>query len=255
MAENHYQVAIITGASSGIGRAVALELAKTGCAVGLTARRLEPMQELVEEITAANGKAYAVSCDVSDRENVHRAFKEITDKLGPADLLVANAGLLMPTSGARLNAESVEEIFRINFLGVIYSIEAVIRQMVKARKGHIVGISSMSGYIQMPRHSAYSASKAALNSQLTGLRHDLKGKGVQVSTICPGYIKTPMTEDLPFHLPFLIDQDKAVRLIMKAIMEKRRVYNFPRRLYMFTQLMNLLPVRLQDRIIAKYVPK
>src|SRR5262245_16970444 len=188
------QVAVITGASSGIGWALAKVLAKEGCKVGLVARSKDKLDVLAAEIRQAGGTAAVADADVSDRARTVAAVHEVRDQLGPVDLLIANAGVGAPTLLDPLNIDAVEKMFRVNVLGVIYSIEAVLPEMLKRRSGHLAAVSSLGAYKGLPGESAYCASKAAVNTYMEGLRIQLRDKGVAVTTICPGFVKTPMTE-------------------------------------------------------------
>src|SRR5579875_3524195 len=165
---------IITGASSGIGRATALALARRGHRVGLVARRGELLDSLAGEIRSRGGTAHAATADVADRTALRAAFEEIARDLGPIDVLVANAGYGVATRLDPMNIEQIEQTFRVNVLGVIYAIEAVLPSMLARRSGRIVAVSSLAAYKGLPGESAYCASKAAVNAFLEGMRIELR---------------------------------------------------------------------------------
>lgn len=221
------QVTIITGASSGIGWSLARELARQGARVGVTARREPQLKDLVEEIRKAGGTAEYVVGDIADRAAVNAAVAELTRRLGPVDLMVANAGLGMPTKVDPMNVEGLEQMFRVNVFGVIYSLEAVLPQMIARKKGHVAAVSSMAAYKGLPGESGYCSTKAAVNNFMEGLRMQLYDRGIAVTTICPGFVTTPMTEKNNFHMPWLMSADKAARLIAKALARKKKVFGFP----------------------------
>jgi short-subunit dehydrogenase len=220
-------VAVITGTSSGIGRALARALAASGCRVGLIARREALLAELEAEILAGGGMASSASADVTDRPALRLAFEKIERELGPADLVVANAGVGVPTTIDPMNVDAIEEMIRVNLLGLVYTIEMSLPSMLGRGAGHIVAISSLSAYKGMPGESAYCASKAAVNTFMEGFRVQLRGRGVDVSTICPGFVKTPMTALDDYPMPFAMEPEEAARRILRAIERRARVASFP----------------------------
>jgi short-subunit dehydrogenase len=249
------QVAIITGASSGIGWALAKELARQGCRVGLLARRQEQLNKLAEEITEAGGTAAVHPADVADRDDTLRTVAALRDQLGPVDLLIANAGVGAPTLLEPFNVSDVEKMFRVNLLGVIYSIEAVLPEMLRRGRGHLAAVSSQAAYKGLPGESAYCASKAAVSTYLEGLRIQLRGNGIAVTTICPGFIKTPMTEVNNFKMPWLMEADEAARRIVRALRRRRKVFNFPWQMTLLMKLTRWLPDWILARGMRKYNEK
>jgi short-subunit dehydrogenase len=205
------QVALVTGASSGIGSALARELARQGCKVGLIARRQAELSQLADEIQRAGGTAAFAPADVGVRDQIHQAIAELRGRLGPTDLLIANAGVGVPTMLDPVNIGAVERMFQVNVLGVVYALEAVLPEMLRRRTGHLAAVSSLGAYRGMPGESAYCASKAAVNTYLEGLRIHLRSRGIAVTTICPGFIRTPMTAPNKFPMPWLMDPDDAAR--------------------------------------------
>jgi short-subunit dehydrogenase len=234
-------VAVVTGASSGIGWAVAKELARERCKIGLIARRREPLEKLAAEIVAAGGTAAVAVADVAERDATLAAFTELTSRLGPVDLLVANAGVGAPTLLDPPNVSDVERMFRVNVLGVIYSLEAVLPAMLQRRRGHVAAVSSLAAYKGLPGESGYSASKAAISNYMEGLRIQLRDKGIAVTTICPGFVKTPMTDVNNFKMPWLLQADDAARRIVRALKRKQKVLNFPWQLSLLMKLTAWLP--------------
>jgi short-subunit dehydrogenase len=241
------QVAVVTGASSGIGWALARELAAGGCRVGLVARRKEQLDRLAADIRQAGGTAAAAAADVADREQTLAAIHGLESQLGPVDLLIANAGVGAPTLLDPFNAADVEKMIRVNLLGVIYSIEAVLPGMLRRGRGHLAAVSSLGAYKGLPGESAYCASKAAVNTYLEGLRIQLRDRGIAVTTVCPGFIRTPMTDVNQFKMPWLMDADWAARKIVRALARRRKVYNFPWQTTLLMKLTRWLP----DWVLAR----
>lgn len=248
------RVALITGASSGIGQALARQLAAAGCRVGLLARRGSLLQALAEEISVAGGTAAWISADVSQREQVLASARDLAGKLGPIDLLIANAGMGSPTRLTPFNTEEQEQVIRVNFLGVIYAIEAVLPGMLERGRGHLAAVSSLAAYKGLPGEAAYCASKAALHSYLEALRIQLRGKGVTVTTLCPGFVATPMTADHPFKMPWLLSADEAARRILLALKRRQKVVDFPWQLALLMKLARWVPDWIVARIVASRKP-
>jgi short-subunit dehydrogenase len=241
------QVAVITGASSGIGWELAKTLAREKCKVGLVARRQEKLESLANEIRQTGGTAALASADVGDRGKTLSAIRHVSAQLGPVDLLIANAGVGMPTLLNPSNVPDIEEMFRVNVLGVVYAIEAVLPDMLERRRGHLAAVSSLAAYKGLPGESGYSASKAAVNVYMEGLRIHLRGRGIVVTTICPGFVRTPMTAVNQFHMPWLLEADEAARRVVRALRRRRKLYNFPWQMNLLMKLTRWLP----DWIIAR----
>jgi short-subunit dehydrogenase len=249
------QVAIITGASSGIGRELAKVLAGQGARVGLVARRREQLAELAGEIEKAGGAAASAAADVADRRATLAAIHELAGKLGPVDLLVANAGIGAPTFCDPMNIDAIEKMIQVNVLGVVYSIEAVLPEMLKRKRGHIAAVSSMAAYKGLPGESAYCASKAAVNGYMEGLRIQLRDYQIAVTTICPGFVRTPMTDVMTNPMPFLLDADDAARRIARALARRKKVFNFPWQMTLLMKLTAWLPDWVLARAMHTYHEK
>lgn len=246
-----YRVAAITGASRGIGRAVALEVARRGTKVALLATREDLLRELASEIARGGGAALPFRCDVRSREDVRGAIAAAERQLGPVDLLVAGAGIGRPVPAGAFDAAEAEDIYRVNVLGVLYAVEAVLPGMLAARAGRIVGISSLASFRGFGDSSTYCASKAALNLQLEGLRVELAPRGIGVTTILPGFVRTDMTARNGFRMPFLIGPERAARSIVRAIERRKRVAAFPWPAAAFVWIAKRTPNALFDRILAR----
>jgi short-subunit dehydrogenase len=246
------QVAVITGASSGIGWALARELAAQRCRVGLVARRQERLEMLAREIRAAGGTCGLAVADVAERQPTLDAIRGLGKELGPIDLLIANAGVGAPTLLNPLNIEQIERMFRVNLLGVVYSIEAALPEMLQRRQGHLAAVSSLAAYKGLPGEAAYCASKAGVNMYLEGLRVQLRPHNIAVTTICPGFVKTPMTEPFDFKMPFVMDADRAARKIVKALARRRKVYDFPWQTALLMKMTRWLPDWIMARGMKSY---
>jgi short-subunit dehydrogenase len=246
------KVAVITGASSGIGWALAKTLAAQGCRLGLVARRLDKLEALAAEIRQAGGTCAVAAGDVVERVALLEAIRSVGKQLGPIDLLVANAGVGAPTHLNPLNIEQIERMIQVNLLGVIYSIEAVLPEMLERRQGHLAAVSSLAAYKGLPAESAYCASKAAVNTYMEGLRIQLRPRNIAVTTICQGFVKTPMTDPFEFKMPFVMDAEKAARKMVGALARRRKVYNFPWQMSLMMKVTRWLPDWIMVRSMKTY---
>jgi short-subunit dehydrogenase len=244
------KVVLITGASSGIGRALGIELARRGAAVGLLARRRELLDEIVDQITEAGGRAMALPADVIHADQVRAAACELRRKFGYIDLLVANAGVGGTTYAVDLCEKEVAQVIHVNVLGTVNSVTAVIPHMIQRGSGQLVAISSLAAYRGLPKSAAYCASKAGVSALFESLRIDLLNTGVDVTIIHPGFIKTPLTAGR-MRMPYLMELDDAVRKMIWAIEKRKKSYSFPWQLASIVRACMLLPIPLYDWIAAR----
>ena len=242
---------LITGASSGIGRGLAIEFSRRGAAVGLLARRAEELNVIVKEIATAGGRAIALPADVTDVDAVSKAAAELRTEFGPIDVLIANAGIGGSKAAAQLTAADVTKVINVNVIGVVNSTTAVIPEMVARREGQLVVISSLAAYRGLPKSAAYCASKAAVSAFAESLRVDLRGSGIDVTIIHPGFIKTALTAGREAQMPWLLELDDAVKKIVKAIESRKKSYAFPWQLATIVRACMLLPIPLYDQVIAR----
>jgi short-subunit dehydrogenase len=245
-----YRMAIITGASSGIGAELTRQLAARGVAVGLTARRADRLGSLAGAIRAAGGTAAVAAADAADREATRAAITRLGESLGPIDLLIANAGVGEECTAERFSAEALERMVRVNLLGAAYAIEAVLPGMLARGRGHLVGISSLAAYRGLPGSAGYGATKAGLSALLEGLRVELRGRGIAVTTVHPGFVRTPMTEGNGRPQPFLMEPEAASARILRGIAARRAEVNFPWPMAALLGAVRLLPNWSYDRLAA-----
>jgi len=186
----------ITGASSGLGRGLALHYATAGATVGMCARRGEVLAELAGEITARGARPIVLAGDVSDTAAMAKNAVEFVDRAGGVDLVIANAGMGIPNLIPSGQAEPIARLMRVNVIGVTNTLVPFVPIMLLQRGGTLVATSSVAGHRAMPGRAAYGASKAAVISFMDALRMDLHGSGVHAMTLCPGFVHTPMTATL-----------------------------------------------------------
>lgn len=241
----------ITGASTGIGQALARHYAAQGATLGLVARRESLLQALAGSLP---GEHACYALDVRDAEALQAAAQDFMQRFGTPDIVIANAGVSRGTLTEHAeDAEAFKTIMDINVLGLLYTFQPFVPAMVQAGHGRLVGIASVAGIRGLPGAGAYSASKAAAISYLESLRVEMLQHGIAVTTIAPGYIRTPMTDVNHYRMPFLIEADVAAEKFARAIAQKRRFVVIPWQMGVVARLMRLMPAWLWDRL-AKNAP-
>jgi len=239
----------LTGASSGIGAALAHEYARAGAQLGLFARRAEALSALAASLAPATPAIYAG--DVRDEAALSRAAADFMQRYGAADIVIANAGISRGTLTEHVEDNATfRAILDTNVVGMLHSFQPFLPAMRAARAGKLVGIASVAGFRGLPGAGAYCASKAAAIRYLESLRVELVGSGVKVITVCPGYVATPMTEKNPYRMPFLLPVDEAARLIVRAIGRGRRFNVLPWQMGWVGRLLSIVPRPLYDRALA-----
>ncbi|MDJ0852454.1 MAG: SDR family NAD(P)-dependent oxidoreductase [Myxococcota bacterium] len=224
----------LTGASSGIGRALALRMGRDGARVALVARREKELLALAEEIRAAGGEALALPCDVAEREACEEACARAEAWLGGVDLLVNNAGYGRHRRLADHDVADIERLMRVNYLGAVYCIKALLPGMLERRRGWIVFMASVAGKIASPDESAYAASKFALVGLASALSLEVEDAGVHVLTVCPGVIRTPFFDDEalsrmpPVALGQMVEPETLVEAVVRALARGRHEVTHPR---------------------------
>jgi short-subunit dehydrogenase len=251
------QVVIVTGAASGIGRELCRLFADRRAKIGLVDREKSKLKSFADELCQAGVPCAAVVADVCQREQVQNAVHQIIAALGPVDILIPCAGICRASTVDDLKMSEVEEIVRTNFLGMVYMIEAVLPSMLKRKRGHIAGISSMAGLRGIPFEPAYSASKAAVAAYLESLRSELRRRGIIVTTVFPGYVQTALLDEINGMMGADMSAGKAFTSnaaadrIMKGIERRRSYVYFPARLGLSVRLSRLMPPRMYDRVMVR----
>lgn len=242
----------LTGASSGIGEALAVALAKKGAILGLVARREELLNHLAAKCEAVGGTARAFSCDVGDSPALHAAADGFRDEFGHVDIMIANAGIGGNNKETRdYDPAAVKSLIDVNLLGAINAIHAVVPAMLKRGTGHLVGVSSLAGFRGLPKSAAYSASKAAMIAFFESVRLDVAPKGIDVTIIQPGFIRTPLTAARANTMPFLMELDDAIPHFVRAIEKKKSFAAFPWQLATIVRAGKLMPSWIYDRLAGR----
>jgi NAD(P)-dependent dehydrogenase (short-subunit alcohol dehydrogenase family) len=239
---------VISGASSGIGLALARHYLERGAAIAALARRSELLQALAAEFP---GQVFCYALDVRDAPAVQHAASDFITRAGVPDIVIANAGVSAGTlTEYAEDLDAFRQIMDINVLGMAQTFQPFIAPMRAARQGTLVGIASVAGFRGLPGAGAYSASKAAAISYLESLRVELRGSGVKVVTICPGYIETPMTAINPYPMPFLLEANEAAERMARAIERQAAFAVIPWQMGLVGWLLRRLPNWLYDRLFA-----
>lgn len=246
------KVIFLTGASSGIGEALALALATRGAIVGLVARRREMLDDLADRCRAAGGQARSFALDVTDEVAVYDAADEMRSEFGHIDVLIANAGIGGNDDETRsYKPIAVKKVIDTNLMGAVNAVHAVVPKMVERGYGQVVAISSLAGFRGLPKSAAYSASKAGMTAFFESVRLDLRHTGVDVTIIQPGFIRTPLTSGRANKMPFLMELDDAIPNFIRAIEKKKKFAAFPWQLATIVRAGKLMPAWLYDRIAGR----
>lgn len=244
---------LITGASSGLGAALALDYAASGIFLSLHGRNEERLSQVAEQARLRGAEVSTHTGDVTDAKDI-TTWIETRDATQPLDLLIANAGISAGTGRKGESLDQVNTIFAANVTGVFNSIHPVLPLMTRRKKGQIAIISSLASFRGFPGAPAYCASKAAVRVYGEGLRAEMMRHNVEVNVVCPGFIKTPMTDVNPFPMPFLMSTERAAKIIRKGLASNRARIAFPWPLYAFVRMLTALPQPLMD-FIAAQTPK
>ncbi len=241
----------VTGASAGIGRAVSVELVRRGARVIASARNDGALAGLARE--CGDDRVIALPLDVTDRQANQRAVDEIRRRWGTLDIAFLNAGTCEYVDVATFDCAPFERTMRTNFLSMVYGIEAVLPLLRQSPSAQLVGMSSTVAYGGLPRSEAYGASKAAIKHLFESLQADLFPEGISVSVVCPGFVRTALTDRNDFPMPFRIEAEEAARRIVDGIERRQPEIHFPKRFSLPFKLLTLLPSRLYMRLLSTMV--
>lgn len=240
----------VTGAGSGIGRALSLRLARDGWKVAVSARTASDLAALADQ---APDSIHPFTLDVTDAAATRDTVARIEEQLGPVDLAVLNAGAYVRDSAASFDVEAFQAIVDVNLMGAVHCLAAVMPKMLARQDGHIAVVSSVAGYVGLPGAAAYGASKAALINMCEALHPELDAANVRLSLINPGFVDTPLTQKNDFPMPFLISTDKAVEYIMAGLGSRHFETAFPWKMVLSLRLLSMLPDRLRLKMTRRMV--
>jgi short-subunit dehydrogenase len=244
-------LAWITGASTGIGRALALEMARDGWTLALTARSADKLETLAAEIAAFGGKAVVAPCDMTDAAAVAAIVDTLEAAHGPIALAVMNAGAYWPSDGKALDLVNFRKTYDINYFGVIHGLIPAVERFKARGRGHVVIVGSVSGYMGLPLAAAYGSSKAALINLAESLAHDFTKLNIGIQIVSPGFIDTPATQQNEFTMPALMPVEKAARRMADGMKTSAFEITFPRRFTWMLKAVKRLPFGLRHWIIGR----
>jgi short-subunit dehydrogenase len=239
---------LITGASSGIGEALAIEYGSRGAHVALVARREAELAVVAEKVMSRGGRATVIPCDVANDQAIFDAVRRGDQELGGLDMVIANAGVGSSGHASTLKWQDTARLIDVNIKGAFATLSAAIPIFLAQQRGQLVGVSSLAGKRGLPTSGAYSASKAALSTFLETLRVDLRAAGIMVTDVQPGFVATPINKSGNQGKPFLWTADKAARVIATRLERAPAVLSFPWPLALTTSMLRYLPAWLYDQI-------
>lgn len=243
-----WKTAWVTGASTGIGREVARQLAAAGVKVAASARSRD-------KLAALGAGILAVPLDVTDAEACRVAAERVERELGPIDLVVFGAGTYAPVAIDQIDPQLFAHTMNTNYMGVVNCLSAVAPRMTARGQGHISWIASVAGFMGLPKAAAYGPTKAALINLAECLEPEMKLKNVTVSVINPGFVATPLTAQNDFEMPFLMQPDEAARRTIEGLAAGRFEIVYPRRFVLILRTLRALPYSIFFRLITRFVLK
>lgn len=239
----------LTGASSGLGEALARLYARQGAALGLFTRRESELARIAASLAPATVLTYAG--DVREPDDLARAAADFQARFGCPDVVIANAGISRGTlTDEPEDLPAFRAVFETNVLGMVHTFAPFVREMRAGGAGILAGIASVAGFRGLPGSGAYCGSKSAAITYLESLRIELRGSGVAVVTVCPGFIATPLTARNPYRMPFLLTPDAAAAQTARAIARRSRFHVLPWQMALFGRVLRCLPRPLFDRAVA-----
>lgn len=246
---------LVTGASSGLGAALAEHLGGYGGKIALVARRDSHLHQVADRVRRQGGHPLPIVSDVADRQAVIEAHERIVAEQGPVDVAFLNAGTSFLMSLPRFDAQRIQRLFEVNVFGVANWMEVLLPEMISRRQGTLAVTSSLGAARSFPGLQAYSASKVAVSALLDGYRAEAACYGIQITLVEPGFIRTPLTEDNPISMPFMMDAAEAARIIAEGVAEEKRLIRFPWQVAAMMQIFRHLPDGLYDKFGASQVEK
>lgn len=245
----------MTGVSTGIGRATALELAEQKNRLILTARNREKLESLAREIEQAGSEALVLAGDVTDRERVFEIHREATEKFGPIDVLFTCQGAYDPFDVTKFDSVEIARVMNVNYNATLHCVNAVLPSMIERKSGYLVVVASIVAFRGLPNSSPYGATKAALNNFFEGLRFDVARFGIEVTLVNPGFVETPLTDKNDFEMPYRISPDEAADHIVRGMEKGKAEIHFPWQFTWPVRLMSLLPHSIYSWLIRGRVAK
>ena len=244
----------ITGASSGIGRALTVALSSVNCQVYISARSLDKLEQTIQQCTHQNN-IHIAQADLSEKNANLAVCKEIHARHKKLDIAILNAGTCEYVDIDNFDSEVFARLINSNYMSMVYGIEACLPLLESSKHAHLIGMSSTAAYLGLPRSEAYGSTKAAIRNLFRALKVSLAEKNIDVSVICPGFVKTELTDRNDFTMPCLISAQQASEYILNGIACNKHEIHFPKRFSYSLKLISLLPDAIQFRVLKNTIKK
>ncbi|MDJ0970827.1 MAG: SDR family NAD(P)-dependent oxidoreductase [Kiloniellales bacterium] len=245
----------ITGASSGLGRALALKMAAEGWQVAISARGEDQLQAVAALASAFPGRVELYPLDVTVKADVQETFSRMLEGFGLPDLVILNAGTHKPTPAASLDAEDFRQLVDLNLMGTVHCLEAILPPLRKRGNGQVAIVASLAGYVGLPLAGAYGMTKAGLINLAEALEPELRADGITLQIVNPGFVRTPLTDRNAFHMPFLMEVEAAAEAFYRGLQSGAFEIIFPRRFAYLLKFLRILPYPLALTMTRRLLPK
>ncbi len=245
---------LLTGASTGIGYALAKRLAAEGANLALAARSKDVLDKLANELSSKDNIVKAYHCDVTDKNSINECVRNVSSDFGTIDVAILNSGVSLRSHSSQTKSDIAENIFNVNTLSIHHFTEALLPVFKNNKQSFLVGVTSLADVRGFPGSGLYSASKAAASTLLECMRIELKKLNIKVLIVKPGFVKTPMTDKNEFFMPFMLTADKAAGAIVKGIKREKKIISFPFPIVWSTKILKIMPNWLFDFLLSQKLP-
>jgi short-subunit dehydrogenase len=241
----------ITGASSGLGRELARQYAEAGHRVCVSARSTDALDQLAADCREMSGEVHAFTLDITEMDQVSQCFRHLVESVGMPDLCILNAGTHTENPATNFDRNIYKRLMNINYMGVVNCLQEIVPACLEQQRGHIAVVSSVAGYRGLPKASAYGASKAALINMCESLQPELAAANVQLQLINPGFVRTPLTDQNEFPMPFLMEVEDAAKQMIRGLAGNSFEITFPRRFTWLLKILQKLPYAIYLQLTKK----
>ena len=255
MARYPNKIAWITGASYGLGRALAAHMAQHGWRVAASARSEDDLAEFAREAEPWKGEVHAFPCDITEPDSVKQAISEIEQRLGPIEISVLNAGTHQPLRPRHFDAAVFGKLTQINLVGTANCLEAILPGYYQRGAGQVAIVSSVAGFRGLPTSAAYGMTKAGLINMAEALKPELDIANIRIQVVCPGFVRTPLTDKNEFPMPFIMEPEDAAKAFYNGLMSRRFEIVFPWQMSLIFKTLRLLPAPLAFALTRKMIPE
>jgi short-subunit dehydrogenase len=248
----HSKIVWLTGATSGIGKALTVRFLNEGMRVALTGRNKEKLEQFITTLDVQEGRLLAVPADVAIKEDIESGYSMIKSTWGVPDMVIANAGTHINMPASEITVDKCRKLFEINLIGAVSTLLVGLPDMLERGSGHLVGVGSLSSYRGLPLAAAYGASKAGLNNFLQSLRFDVETYGLSVTAINPGFVRTPLTDRNTYPMPMIIEADQAAEYIWSGLSKRKMEIHFPPAFSWTCKFLRILPYQFYHALVRRF---